>query len=994
MKTSKITAMLLALCMIVTMFASVTVTGVSAAEAAPTFSDVEGKPYETSVEVLTSLGLIAGYEDGTFGGEKTVTRAEMAGFIVRELGLSSAAASSAGKTKYSDVPADHWASGYINVATTRGIIVGMGDGTFCPDQEVTFEQAVKMLVCALGYQVVAERNGGWPSGYLIQGSVIGVTDGITGITGSQACTRGTVAELMFNSLEINLMEEVSFSGSGVQVEETNKTLLYDYLSSVRLYNAEIIATSTQGTGKTSKGEAKIKGEYERYGETKSVNNLTVSVGNTDPDLFFGAAVEIYYKENSGSVKPTMLCIIDDVATSSTMDISVSDLYGSKFLLFPGQSGSGETNNSKYARIYYKTEDSSKVQYVNLLDSDKYASFCSISINGNVEETADWSVLNDLKNGKIRLVDAKSFDAGENKAYPGSDGIYEKVIVSTYNDYVVEDIDYDSFEITATNDVTFTLDEDEKVFKIRDAAGKEISFEDIKVNDVLSVYAEIIDAEKVDEAETLNIVVCNETVEGTVTEITSKYVYIDGTKYSVAGELSLSDFELDDKGTFYLNADGEIVYTDSTSVANDYAVFYDVFQDSARRLTLSAVTTKGEYKEFYASSSVDIVTYGTVNGVYGKVSQKEYDFTAGEIDDALALLGTSKEGGYKPYIASFSLKKGTDQIDTIYLAGDATGASSFKTRFGVWAEDISAYYNKSESSLGSFSVNGETVIFDIPMSVKSSADADKIKVYGISGLKNNTTYNNVSVYEVDRDMVAKAVLIKSTGSVIDVNDPISIIQSVTSSKNSDGDSVYKVYMIENGKVISKLTESRELLDNFGTGTVADGYTQYSLDIAYGFYPGAVIVYSEDSAGNIENLIKLYPTTSEVGTEHDEVPYYRSEFFTSWNNSGHQGGFTEGCELFVVYGQITGKNTNNKTITIKTNSRAGAEDPMSSRTVSANYSSANVTVVDYGFEAEEDRVSVGTASDIKKDAYVLIRKHSGATKDIVIFKDNFRPDDYIG
>ena len=92
MKTRKITAMLLAFCMIVTMFASVT-TVHAADEAVPTFSDIDGKHYQMPVEVLTSLGLIAGYEDGTFGGEKTVTRAEMAGFIVREMGLASAAAS-------------------------------------------------------------------------------------------------------------------------------------------------------------------------------------------------------------------------------------------------------------------------------------------------------------------------------------------------------------------------------------------------------------------------------------------------------------------------------------------------------------------------------------------------------------------------------------------------------------------------------------------------------------------------------------------------------------------------------------------------------------------------------------------------------------------------------------------------------------------------------------------------------------------------------------
>ncbi len=996
MRTSKITAMLLALCMIFTMFAATTVTSVSAASAAVDFSDIEGKSYERSVSILTALGLIAGYEDGTFGGDKTVTRAEMAGFIVRELGLSAVADSSVGATKYSDVPANHWASGYINVATTRGIIVGMGDGTFCPDREVTFQEAVKMMVCALGYEVVANRNGGWPAGYLIQGAAIGVTDGITGIAGTDACTRGVVAELMYNSLEINLMEEVSYSGSAVQVEETEKTFLYDNLSAVRLYDAEITATATQGANKTAKGEAKVSGYYNRYAENgKTLTNVTMKTGNTNPDEFFGNNVEIYYRENSGNIKPEILVILDDNGTQQTKTIKVSDFYGSNFLLFNGESNAMGTNNSKYVKLYYKTEADSKAQSVNLLDSELYGEHCTIVINGKVEEGADWAALRDLKNGVVRLIDAKSFSVSEGKHTPGSDGVYEKVIVNTYNDYVVEEIDYDNKEITATNDISFTLDEDSKVFTIRDTEGKEIKFEDIKVNDVLSVYADVIDAEQVDEAETMNIIVCNETVEGTVTEITSKHVYIDGVKYSLAGEISIGEFALDDTGIFYLNADGEIVYTDSTSVTSDYAVFYDVYQDSARRLTFSAINNKGEEVEFFASSGIDIVTYGTVNGVYGKTGQQSFDFAAGQAGDAAAILATSKESGYKPYIASFELKKGSEnQIDTIHLAGETEGAESFKSRFGLWAEDISAYYNSNEATLGSYSIDASTVIFDIPVSVRSSGDSDKIKVYSKSGLKNNTTYTGVSIYEVDKNNVAKAILINSTGSDIDVNDPISVIQSVTNSKNSDGDNVNKVYMLENGKVVSKLTESAAVLDNYGTGTVEDGYTQYSLDIAYNFYPGAAIIYSETSGGEIDNLIKIYPTTSETGTEEDEVPYYRTEFFTTWNNSDYQGSMSQGCELFVVYGQVTGKNTANKTLTIKTNYKKAASDEWAATSYSANYGSANVTVVDYAFDSDEDRVSVGSASDVKVGSYVLVRKHNGTTKDIVVYSDNFNPDEYIG
>ena len=61
--------------------------------------------------------------------------------------------------------------------------------------------------------------------------------------------------------------------------------------------------------------------------------------------------------------------------------------------------------------------------------------------------------------------------------------------------------------------------------------------------------------------------------------------------------------------------------------------------------------------------------------------------------------------------------------------------------------------------------------------------------------------------------------------------------------------------------------------------------------------------------------------------------------------------------------------------------------------ANYGTANVTVVDYSFEIDGDKVAKGSAGDIKTGSYVLVRKYNGTTKDIVVYKDNFRPDEYI-
>ena len=53
---------------------------------------------------------------------------------------------------FTDVDASHWAKNYIQTAYNLGIIAGMGDGTFAPDAPVTYEQALKMVVCTDVYK--------------------------------------------------------------------------------------------------------------------------------------------------------------------------------------------------------------------------------------------------------------------------------------------------------------------------------------------------------------------------------------------------------------------------------------------------------------------------------------------------------------------------------------------------------------------------------------------------------------------------------------------------------------------------------------------------------------------------------------------------------------------------------------------------------------------------------------------------------------------------
>ena len=217
---------------------------------------------------LGELDIMTGFSDGTFGADKTITRAEMAALIIHLRNLSEAASAAKGDA-FIDVPSTYWASGYIMLSKQIGAINGYEDGTFRPEEEVTYEQAVKMIVSALGYMPKAEAIGGYPVGYLLTASQAGLVRGATGVSG-ESITRRTVAQLLHNSLNCPIMEQIGFSkeapeyaimdgsnGSSLKTIETPYHLqstcyFLDYKNRVILSDQDIVSVTA---------DAETKGGY-------------------------------------------------------------------------------------------------------------------------------------------------------------------------------------------------------------------------------------------------------------------------------------------------------------------------------------------------------------------------------------------------------------------------------------------------------------------------------------------------------------------------------------------------------------------------------------------------------------------------------------------------------------------------------------------------------------------------------------------------------------
>ena len=107
---------------------------------ARTFADAADSPFATEIDTLSTFGLLEGYEDGTFRPTNAITRAEFCAMLANVLDLPEGQ-----NLSFSDVADDAWYNKAVSAMAARGFVSGMGDGTFRPDDTITYEQMVTIL---------------------------------------------------------------------------------------------------------------------------------------------------------------------------------------------------------------------------------------------------------------------------------------------------------------------------------------------------------------------------------------------------------------------------------------------------------------------------------------------------------------------------------------------------------------------------------------------------------------------------------------------------------------------------------------------------------------------------------------------------------------------------------------------------------------------------------------------------------------------------------
>ena len=209
----------LSLVLCVAMLLSVMVMGTGAASF--TDQDEFSDNYAEAAEVLTGMGIIQGYDDGSFLPQRNINRAQVATMIYRAATgdvTDSKISQFVGEDLFDDVNADDWFAGYVNYCGNAEYIKGFTPDTFGPYKQVTGYQVLAMILRAVGYDENNEYTGDqWTLRVAATAREQGLLDNLNPDTNlAEPATRELVAQLIFEAIQIDTVHYVPAEGDYVE----------------------------------------------------------------------------------------------------------------------------------------------------------------------------------------------------------------------------------------------------------------------------------------------------------------------------------------------------------------------------------------------------------------------------------------------------------------------------------------------------------------------------------------------------------------------------------------------------------------------------------------------------------------------------------------------------------------------------------------------------------------------------------------------------------
>lgn len=363
-----------------TTLAALLVAGSASLTFAKGYEDVkEDNLSEIEISILSDLGVILGTSENEFSPDKNVTREQMATLLFR-LMLGRDDAGEINTTAFTDLYEPYY-NGAISWANAAGFIKGVADDRFNPTGGITKQDAMTMLVRALGHGT-DNMNAGYPWSYINVATRIGLDKGLEKVPYTQALTRAETAKMLYNALVSDYVVTKTQNGSVVELTSSIIEEVFGY----SIVDATVIATNDYSMN----GNTVVKNGYVTLLAVIGGKEVTMTVPADDLNMKgsansnIGKTFKVICGNENGkysvlsSVQTTNVERYEVFTVNKNGTVSIG---GVKYTLVKEFSDELSTNANELM-LYYMTNDGEMIVIPDGETLDKLEGFVSVELMSN------------------------------------------------------------------------------------------------------------------------------------------------------------------------------------------------------------------------------------------------------------------------------------------------------------------------------------------------------------------------------------------------------------------------------------------------------------------------------------------------------------------------------------------------------------------------------------------------------------------------------------
>ncbi|MCH5213098.1 MAG: S-layer homology domain-containing protein [Oscillospiraceae bacterium] len=802
------------------------------------YSDVTTSGQKSAVELVSGLNIMSPDSNEEFGSSTIVKRGEFALYAARLMGYNVTPGSLANGT-FDDV----------DISTEEGtaveLLAGIGaiDASakqFNPNEGITYNAAIKIILSCAGYDTAAQNSGGYPNGYIKVAAENDLSKNLSK-SGGEALTKTEAAILLYNALFIYPMEL-----NNRTYEKSSETLLqkvydvYELTGVVTGYEKSSLLNRQLGDGQVQIGDT----VYEC--SAPGIKN------------YIGYNIKAYYADVRGE--------------------------GRKIVAFTEKAGQNKTTTVDADDIDQVTNTSVRYYPNNSLATKtvKVSADATIIYNGRYRTNSGdlSSILSDVVDGDVTFI-----------ANDGSDTA-KVIIINSYKHLLIERTDKRNYRLylqngsgssKATTDPAYlpdviTTDPDDIDVAVY-IGDEEVSFDNIQAGDAITMK------ESADK-QSVELYISRNVVSGTIGTISDEEININSTVYDIS-PFRDKVYRSGDAGTFAITTNGKFLGMVSVAGAQrNYAyVIKSYTDDPEERAYLKLYTTSGE-----------VVKYTCADNVRLNNSKRNYREIAQMVSAGELITYTLNSAGElatinRPYDASSK-----------YITADSEGNLRLYVNDTEFVKDWNkSSVRYVDGIMGMTFITEDTVIFAMPRF--DDGDESEYRLLTKADLTNRT-YSDVTAFDIDRQGRAGAiVIVEDVSDSVSMSLPLFFISKVNDAVTDDNEQVRRITGFEKGQEITLDFDDDSKSVTYEDGWMNYSGNE-SFDTGYrDLQKGDAIQYILGNDGRVTAYRLVYNNKQTAFDKKGRfIENNVANYYEDWSATGAVTKLDFSDNLYIAYGDV--------------------------------------------------------------------------------------------